>query len=211
MSISLSRYLKDFGEPAVIAPVDVSDGFADGLGDFPDIPAEPPVDVEAERREAHAEGYAEASAALTQKYELEARTIVQVHQREIEELRNKYEVETAALIASRIAEIAADVARIVSEGAAKAIAPVMTEALSEKAAVSLAALLRETILQGDAGMLTVNGPSRLFEILKNEMGEDAKLLRHHQTDDVDLAVEIGETVLVTRISAWATSLKKVLE
>jgi NTP pyrophosphatase (non-canonical NTP hydrolase) len=211
MSALLSRYLKDFGEPAVIAPVDVPHSFADDLGDFPDVPAEPPVDVEAERREAHAQGYAEASAALTQKYELEAQTVAQVHQREIEELRNKYEVETAALIASRIAEIAAEVARIVSEGAAKAIAPVMTEALSEKAAVSLAALLRETILQGDAGMLTVNGPSRLFEILKNEMGEDAKLLRHHETDDVDLAVEIGETVLVTRISAWATSLKKVLE
>jgi len=59
--------------------------------------------------------------------------------------------------------------------------------------------------------VTVKGPARLFDVLKGTLGEKAGLLRHLETGDVDLTVEFGDAVLVTRMSAWATSLKKVLE
>ena len=75
----------------------------------------------------------------------------------------------------------------------------------------LATLLRETILEGVPDSITVKGPVRLFQSLQAEMGERQNLLRHQQTDDVDLAVEIDDSVLVTRISAWSASLRKVLE
>ena len=209
MSISLSRYLKDFGEPESPAPIIDVDDFA-GAG-FPEMPSEPVVDVEAERREAYAEGHAAATAELTEKYELEARALAEVHARELEELKLRYEVEAAAVIASRIRDIAEEVAELVSAGAAAAIAPVMTDALAVKAAENLAALLRDAIFEGAAGPIVVRGPARLFDRLKAELGEHATAVRHVETDDIDLAVEIGESVIVTRMSAWAASLKKVLE
>ncbi|MFS8147829.1 hypothetical protein ATY78_00795 [Rhizobium sp. R635] len=209
MSISLSRYLKDFGEPESPAPIIDVDDFA-GNG-FPEMPSEPAIDVEAERREAYAEGHAAATAELTEKYELEARALAEVHARELEELKLRYEVEAAAVIASRIRDIAEEVAELVSAGAAAAIAPVMTEALAAKAAENLAALLRDAILEGAAGPIVVRGPVRLFDRLKTELGDHAGAVRHIETDDIDLAVEIGESVIVTRMSAWAASLKKVLE
>lgn len=209
MSISLSRYLKDFGEPESPPPVLDMDDF--GGDAFPEMPSEPAVDVEAERREAYAEGHAAATAELTEKYELEARTLAGVHARQLEELKLRYEVEAAAVIASRIRDIAEELAQLVSAGAAAAIAPVMTEALAAKAAEDLADLLRDAILEGAAGTVVVRGPTRLFDIVKAELGEHAEAVRHFETDDIDLAVEIGDSVIVTRMSAWAASLKKVLE
>jgi predicted nucleotidyltransferase len=137
--------------------------------------------------------------------------LAEVHARELEELKLRYEVEAAAVIGSRIRDIAEEVAQLVSAGAAVALAPVMTEALAAKAAESLAVLLRDAILEGAAGPIVVRGPTRLFELLTAELGEHAGAVRHVETDDIDLAVEIGESVIVTRMSAWAASLKKVLE
>jgi len=211
VSTLLSRYLKDFGEPAVIAPVAEADDLANDFGGFVDIATEAVVDVEAERRGAYAEGYAEATAVLTEKYELEAQTVALVHQREVEVLRDRYEVEAAELIASRLDAMAHEIAALVSATVAKALAPVMTDALSQKAAVDLAGIVSQAVLDGEVGNVTVKGPARLFDVLKNTLGEKAGLLRHHETGDVDLTVEFGDAVLVTRMSAWATSLKKVLE
>ncbi|MGO6903466.1 hypothetical protein ACCS96_24665, partial [Rhizobium ruizarguesonis] len=88
MSIALSRYLKDFGEPESSAPILDMDDF--GGDAFPEMPSEPAVDIEAERREAYAEGHAAATAELTDKFELEARTLSEVHARELEELKLRY-------------------------------------------------------------------------------------------------------------------------
>ncbi|MBB3592493.1 hypothetical protein FHX08_002837 [Rhizobium sp. BK529] len=212
MSIMLSRYLKDFGESNPSAPiVDVDDFAAETVSAFAELPQEPVVDVEAERREAYSEGFAAATTELSEKYERETRAAAEAHAREIEELKLRYEIEAAAVIASRIRDMAEEISALISEVTATAIAPVMTEALSKKATENLAVLLREAILDGAAAPIIVRGPANLFDILKGELGEHAALVRHLEADDVDLAVELGETVLVTRISAWAASLKKVSE
>lgn len=213
MSIMLSRYLKDFGEPESPPPmIEVGDFLNDDISSpFADMPEQEEVDVEAERREAYAEGHSAATTELTEKYELEAQATATAHLSEIEDLKLRYEVEAATVIASRLQDIAEEVARIVSAAAAAALAPVMTDVLTEKAVLDLATLLRQTILDGDAGQIVVRGPASLFEILRTELGEHAASVRHLETDDIDLAVDIGESVLVTRMSAWAASLKKVLE
>lgn len=212
MSIALSRYLKDFGETNPVAPiVDIDDFAGDGLPGFAEGVQEPEIDIEAERRSAYSEGYAAAIVELTEEHERETRAAALNHQREIEELKLRYEVEAAAVIASRLRDIAEEVANLVSAGTAAAIAPVMTQVLADKATTSLAAQLREALMEGVAGPVVVRGPARLFDLLKQELGEHAGSIRHLEADDIDLAVELGDSVLVTRISEWAASLKKVLE
>ena len=56
----------------------------------------------------------------------------------------------------------------------------------------------------------VKGPANLFEQLKTRFDEPAPVFRHVETQDVDLTVEFGETVLVTRMAAWADTVRKVL-
>ncbi len=212
MSIMLSRYLKDFGDPSPSAPIiDVDDFATETVAAFAELPKEPEIDVEAERREAYSEGFAAATAELTEKYEREAQAAAEAHMREIEELKLRYEIEAAAVIASRIRDMAEEIATVVSEATATAITPVLTDELSVKAVENLAVLLREAILDGAVAPIVVRGPVKLFDILKDKFAEHTALLRHLEADDIDLAVEIGETVLVTRISAWAASVKKVSE
>lgn len=212
MSAMLARYLKDFGEtkPEVSAPSpEVFE--EDGAFDFGDLQEDPPVDIEAERREAHAQGHAAAVEELSQKHKAEIEELASAHRREMEALSRKYETDTAALVAAKIREISTDVANAVSSQAAEAIAPILTEALTETAVTNLARLIEEAILDGSVGPITVRGPRPLFDLLIGQFGKDAGLLRHIETDDLDLSVDIGDAALVTRISAWAVSLRKVLE
>lgn len=208
----LSRYLKDFGDvkPIAAAP-DIDISADDSFGHFPEIAAEPAVDIEAERRNAYADGHAAATAELGEQHAIETQTLELVHQRELDEMKVRYDEQMAEVIAGRLADIAIEIADLVSAATASVIAPVMSGAVAEKATANLAEVLRDSILDGDAGPVVVKGPAHLFEQLKNALGAKGGLLRHVENDDVDLIVELDDSVLVTRISAWSASLKKVLE
>ena len=58
--------------------------------------------------------------------------------------------------------------------------------------------------------ITVKGPANLFEQLKSHFDHEAPVFRHVEMQDVDLTVEFGDTVLVTRLAAWADTVRKVL-
>jgi hypothetical protein len=207
MSPALSRYLKDFG--AELPPL--PETTFENLPVFPDIPAEPLVDIEAERREAYADGQEAATLTLSQKHQAEMDALATAHRDEIETLRACYEDQAAERIAAGLTQVAVMLGQAVSVEAAAVLAPVMTEALMAKSLADLAGLVQASILDGAAGPITVEGPLGLFESLHARMGDGGAMLRHVETQDVDLTVTIGEAVLVTRMSAWAVSLRKILE
>ena len=97
----------------------------------------PAIDVEAERRQAYSEGHAAATAELTKQIrELRGPDRRAHHQREKEELVAKHAEEMARVIARRLDAIAAEVADLVSAATAKAIAPMLTEAVAAQAVSS---------------------------------------------------------------------------
>jgi hypothetical protein len=214
MSFAIERYLKDFG-----APQPAQAGFTDFAAEafepdaLPDLhePAVAVVDVETVRTEAYAEGFEAASAESAARYEEELAALRAAHAEELEKIRNSYEQEAAARIGAGLRQIAAEVAERVGAEVAACLAPVLRDEIAEKAVADMAVLLQEAVLAGEAGPIIVKGPLPLFNILATEMGEDATLLRHVEADDLDLTVEIDGSVLVTRLSAFAASLKKVLE
>lgn len=212
MSASLARYLKDFSEPQTLPLPMLDDGFGDGLDADLALPAivEEPVDLEAERAEAYAKGHDAASEELQQRFEEERQALLAAHAEELAALREKYENEAAATIATGLQDIAGLTAQAVSDQTARILSPLIDEALVAKAISDMADIIRGAMLEGDVGTLTVRGPVHLFEKLKTALGEPTALLRHIEAPDLDIAVDIGETALVTRMSAWLASLKKVL-
>jgi hypothetical protein len=211
MSPSLSRYLKDFSVQEVPAPAAIQPVSFVEEPVFEDIPQVPPVDVEAERREAYAEGHEAATQELDEKHRAELEAIEAAHREELDALETRYKVEMAEKIAENLKAIAAALGESVGVETAKALSPVMTEELTDRAVDDLAVLVNAAILDGSAGPIVVSGPIDLFEKLSEHLGEHAEMLRHVEAEDVDLTVTIGESVLVTRMSAWADSLRKVLE
>lgn len=215
MSLPLAHYLKDFSVPAGAEP---SFGEADfgGLdGDPFDIgftaPEEPtPVDIEAERRQAYAEGHETAEREARERHMAEIAELEAAHASQLAALAERYEAESVAAIAGGMRAIANDVAASVSDQVAHALAPLLSELIADKAIRDLAQLIEMAILSGDAGTIVVRGPAALYEKLQSELPETPGLLRHVEADDLDLSVDVGETLLVTRMSAWTASLKKVL-
>lgn len=210
MSLTLSRYLKDFSAEQIPPPQVEDMAFAEPA-DFLESPAEPPVDIEAERRAAYAEGHDAATQELSQKHQAELDAMAESFRAETDALRIRYEEQAAEKIAADMTRIATLLGQAISAEAAAILAPVMTETLTTKAVADLADLVRAAILDGSVGPISVSGPRHLFEALHAHLGDDGALLRHVEAPDVDLTVTIGESVLVTRMSAWAASLKEILK
>jgi hypothetical protein len=210
MSPTLSRYLKDFSAEPPPSSGMPDMPFEEALT-FPESPTEQPVDIEAERRDAYAQGHEAATQELTQRHLAELETIAETHRGEMDALRARYEERAAEKIDAGLKGLATMLGQAISAEAAAALAPVMTEALTAKAVADLAERVATTILDGAAGPITVSGPRHLFEMLHARLGQNGVLLRHAEARDVDLTVTIGESVLVTRMSAWAASLKEILK
>lgn len=211
MSASIARYLKDFGTPPPPPVIDDElDMFAHDVTDVLALPAEEPVDLEAERAEAHAKGRQEAADEWEQRWSADRAALVEAHETEMAALRERLEGELAATIADRIEAFATATAQEVGEQTARVLAPLVEEAVVNKATADLAELVKAAILEGEVNAVTVRGPTPMFEALRTRLGDTAAVIRHVETDDIDLTVELGDASLVTRMSAWSASLKKVL-
>ena len=213
MSTNLARYLKDFSVPET-APVSFGDGdlsFGDtDLDDaFPMLEEPEPVDIDRERREAYAEGHEAATTELTEIHSAAIAEMERIQNERIAELEARHAKAMAETLADGLKKITADIALSVSEQVAVALAPLFSAQVAENAVAELARLIEVEILAGHAGTIVVRGPANLFERLKDALPDAEEILRHIEVDDLDLSAEMGEGVIVTRISAWADSLEKV--
>lgn len=214
MSVQLARYLKDFGAPPRAAPLFRQPAFSEdeaGVGDAePMPPAPPPVDLAAERAEAFAEGRAEAEAELAARHAAACAARDEAHAAELAALKERFEADYARALAERFSTMAAEAADIVAAQVAPVLAPLLNDALTARAVADLAKMVAEGLQAGEAMTITVKGPASLFEQLKSHFAAPAPVFRHVEMQDVDLTVEFGETVLVTRMAAWADTVRKVL-
>lgn len=216
MSAQLARYLKDFGAPQrPQTPVFQPPSFGAEEGGIVAEPfvlplALPAIDVEAERSEAFADGRAAAETELAAKHDAEIAALKEAHRAELDALKGRYEHDYAAALAERFSTLTGEVADLVAAQTAQVLAPVMNQILTKGAVADLARMIAEG-LQGDEGLaITVKGPADLFEQLKSHFDHEAPVFRHVEMQDVDLTVEFGDTVLVTRLAAWADTVRKVL-
>ncbi|KRD64470.1 hypothetical protein IB265_02970 [Ensifer sp. ENS10] len=216
MSAMLSRYLKDFSAPKVELSLMPQKYFPDLDSDYADgdrlgaRPAMPEIDIDAERRRAFAEGRAEATAELVFEHERQIADLQAAHAAELAALTQRFEAETANRLAERFADMADSLVVALGDQTARVLAPVMEDALLQRAVADMAQMIKQGLVAGEGCTLVVKGPTQLFEALKRQLGEDMPLFRHVETDDIDLAVEMDGTILVTRMAAWADTVRKVL-
>ncbi len=214
MTRTISRYLKDFGaEPAAppLAPAPVVKSMPFDAGMVFAEPEEIPlVDLAAERREAYAEGHEAATQSLSEQHQAELDAIMVAHEAALEELKEKFEVEAVERIAANFQQMAEAVGMAVSLEVSRALSPILTETLTAKAIDELATLIKASVLDGAVGPIAVSGRRAMFDSLAAKVDPDGVLLTFVESQDIDLSVTIGETVLVTRMSAWADSLRNVL-
>nr|WP_244610979.1 hypothetical protein [Ensifer sp. M14] len=216
MSAMLSRYLKDFSAPKVELSMMPPKYFPDLDIDYSDSDRSAPrsiapqIDVDAERRDAFEQGRAEAQAELAFEHANQIADLQAAHAAEIEALTQRFEDEAASRVAERFNAMTDQLAVSLGDQTARVLAPVMEDALLQRAVADMAQMIRQGIVAGEGCAITIKGPLRLFEALKSSLGDDMPVFRHIETMDVDLAIEMDGTILVTRMAAWADTVRKVL-
>lgn len=217
MSASISRYLKDFSAPKVELSLVPPRYFPDLDDDFPadgafviKPQAQPQIDIDAERSEAFAQGRREAEKEQLALHEAEISALDARHAAELEAMRVRCENEIAAMIYDRFSDMGSQLAAMLSDQTARVLAPVMDSVLLQKSIADLARMITLSIGAGEGVTITVKGPAPLFEALKRHLNDETLIFRHLETDDVDLSVEFGDSILVTRMAAWADTVGKVL-
>lgn len=215
MSASISRYLKDFSAPKVELSLVPPRYFPDLDDDFPADGAfvmkpQAQIDIDAERSEAFAQGRREAEKEQLALHEAEISALNARHAAELEAMRVRCENEIAAMIYDRFSDMGSQLAAMLSDQTARVLAPVMDSVLLQKSIADLARMITLSIGAGEGVKITVKGPAALFEALKRHLNDETLIFRHLETDDVDLSVEFGDSILVTRMAAWADTVGKVL-
>ena len=217
MSASISRYLKDFSAPKVDLSLIPPRYFPDLDDDFPANGAfamkpqvQPQIDIDAERRDAFVQGRREAEAEQFALQAAEIAALNEHHAAELEAMRVRCENEIAAMIFDRFSDMGSQLATMLSDQTARVLAPVMDEVLLQKSVGDLARMITHSIGAGEGAKITVKGPLALFEALKRHLDDETLIFRHQESGDVDLSVEFGDSILVTRMAAWADTVGKVL-
>lgn len=217
MSASISRYLKDFSAPKVDLSLVPPRYFPDLDDDFPANGAfamkqqvQPVIDVEAERRDAFAQGRAEAEAEQQVLHTSEIAALNARHAAELAAMRVSCENEIAAMIYDRYSDMGSQLATMLADQTARVLAPVMDDVLLQKSIGDLARIIKHSIGAGEGAKIMVKGPLGLFEALKRHLDDETLIFRHQEMADIDLTVEFGDSILVTRMAAWADTVGKVL-
>lgn len=211
MNAMLTKYLKDFSVPAPAAPV--GNDFLSALSGAPmpdlDFVSEPKIDVEAERREAHQEGYDEAEAYFQAKHEEDLELLKGAHALQLQGLADAHESETIWMIHTRFHEMTQMISQTLSEQAFQVLLPVMEEQVARKAIGQLADLVRQALAESAVATVVVRGPERLYARLKPLLDIDGIESRFIENSSADISVEINDTVLLTRLANWAQALSEV--
>ncbi|MCD2179028.1 hypothetical protein [Rhizobium sp. C1] len=209
MSAGLARYLKDFSAPPPSAP-EVFELPSPAEISF-DFTPEPQVDLDELRREAHAEGRAEMQAEMEETHRREIEALIAQHRQNEAEMAAALEQSVADQLSVALPRMAAQVQEFLSGHVLNALRPILDEAIAERAVESLAQTVR-TVFAGEGGIeLVIKGPEALAERLRERLAGEDLDFRHVEAPGIDLSVEQGDTVLMTRLSAWRESVEELVK
>lgn len=210
MSASLARFLKDFSAPLPVAAPVSFDLPSSSQIDFA-FPAEPEVDVDEIRREAHEEGRAEMRAELQDEHGRELEALAETHRQEIAALNEGFQQKMAEAIATSMSGMRGEFEQTLSAHVMKALLPILDERMAARAVESLAGTIRGVFADAGAIELVLRGPSALAAKLEAQLSELDIAFRHVDGPGPDISVEHDDTVLKTRLSAWRESVEELVK
>ncbi len=86
--------------------------------------------------------------------------------------------------------------------------PIIHDEVRRDAVGKIAATIRQTVPNDWQGPLRVEGPADLLEVLRENLGEMAALIKCQTVEAADIKVTIDETVLETQLEVWGEFFKR---
>lgn len=204
-SAALADFLTDFaprprGVALSLAPV----------APVPEIPREPPPDIDA----IVAEAVSRAEAELSLRLEAEHASLLQAereaHEAELNALRSAFGAEFGAKIAEAMSALELQTVHLATSATARMLGQIMSDDLRDRAVAELARCLHAAIGEAEAIRIRVRGPQSLFMPLTAAMGAHARHLEFVETQAPDLTVSIDDTLFETRLAEWTEALNGIV-
>jgi hypothetical protein len=157
--------------------------------------------------EAYGRGLAEGKAVA--RAELEGQLAEQqaaAEQRLVEERARWAEEEgmrLAGLIGMRLEELEVTIA----DQVAQILKPVFAEQVRKRAVAELAGTLEGLMANGEFGKITISGPEDLLAMLSAQLNVKIGNVAFSPAPGSDLHLTVDQTVLETRIGAWARTIE----
>jgi hypothetical protein len=212
MNSPLARYLRDFGAEA--APAEVLFETPSHVEITPDFPAlesfVEKVDVEAERQQAYDEGYSAATESMTAAHAEAVAELQQKHEAEIEAQREQFEGGLADYLAKALPELSNQISAELADATTRLLMPVIKQELDRKAVEELAEQLKPMLAKEVLEQIRVTGPERLCDLLRVKLEEAGTAIEFIPSEAPDLRVEMGDSLLVTRLSSFAADLERIV-
>lgn len=98
----------------------------------------------------------------------------------------------------------------IAESAARVLAPFVTDQVRAKALDELQRSL-EALVSKDAGLsVRMSGPSDLLDALRARLDGHSLAVTYQPSDDCDVRVAAGQTLIETRLGLWMAALREAL-
>lgn len=133
------------------------------------------------------------------------------HREELAVQREIWVQQEALQLSSQIVTAVGNLEVVLSEKVARILAAVIPEALKQNAIAEFTQILG-TILSGESvSLLRVTGPEDILAAIRAEMVLREGLVEFVPTDDVEVTLAAGDTMVQTQLSTWAERLQALLK
>lgn len=209
MSAALTKYLKDFSqfvpaEEPVTLELDMP-ALAFESEWAPSV--EPTIDLEEEKRKAFEEGEQAARQRLEDEHQAELEALKARHDEELEAQRIRFEEEIAGHLATSVVTMKQAVNQHVEDACLKVLSHFVEEELARKTAAELSVQIMQDIKDGYAGTIRISGPEHLLSRLRKDLDDVDNHIDFDTSDDIDIQVQMDNSVLMTRLSEFFQSLR----
>lgn len=173
-------------------------------------PAEPkakPVDIAQITREAEERGRAAGEAAALEMFEAKFQEFQQQTAARMQEEREAWTLEQADRLMAALQEASVDLEERLSAAIAPILVPLLEASVAQRALEDLRALMVPLLEREDRPVLKISGPADLVEALRQKLGDPPACV-FEPSDQPDVRVVAGETVLETQIRDWVGRLRQ---
>ncbi|UUP16819.1 hypothetical protein [Nitratireductor thuwali] len=213
-AIALADALTDFGSGQVLPQRRKADFTAAGTAVQQPAASVPEPKPTESRKELEA-GIAEAEAKAEERVRLEYEALLagerDKHEAETQLLKAQLGEEAAVLIGARFEALEQQVVSLTSSVAARILGVALTEDLQRRSIDELARIVSQALADSEAVNVRVRGTPLMCEALRGKIGDNANRVTFADGPDMDLTVQLDETLLETRLAEWSNALAEVFE
>jgi hypothetical protein len=193
-TLPVAYYLNDVdGEPPRLGPRGIS-----AFGNASEI--------EARIADAHARGLLESQAAAQVEMDLALARQAAEFAQALKKAREQWAENESGRLSGLVEDALAGIEQRIADQVARCLKPVLTDGIRDKAVSQLSSTLGDLLRKGEYVAISISGSEDLLASLKTKLGVEKSGLVFTPSDSTDLAVSADETILETRIAAWAAEI-----